>query len=131
MKDGYTKLCKISDLKENQGKRFIVDDIEVAVFKIDGEVFALSNICPHQHTALIYDGFVEDGCVVCPAHGWMFDLKTGKQPTGASGLDTYPTKIIAGRSFCSCKQKRVEVVNKFKFHCHTERSRSVTFYYIR
>ena len=52
--------------------------VEIAVFKIDSKVFALSNICPHQHTALIYDGFVEDGCVVCPAHGWKFNLRTGK-----------------------------------------------------
>jgi nitrite reductase/ring-hydroxylating ferredoxin subunit len=108
MKDGYTKLCKISDLKENQGKRFIIDDIEIAVFKIDSEIFAISNICPHQHTALIYDGFIEDGCVVCPAHGWMFNLKTGKQPTGASGLDTYPTKIIDGEVFALVNKKELK-----------------------
>ena len=94
MGSGFTKICMITELKENQGKRFIVDDVEVAVFKIGEEVFALSNICPHQHTALIYDGFVENEFVVCPAHGWMFNLKTGKQPTGSKGLDSYPVKII-------------------------------------
>ena len=94
MEPGFTKLCKITELKENHGKRFLVDDVEVAVFKIGEEVFALSNICPHQHTALIYDGFVENEFVVCPAHGWMFNLKTGKQPTGSRGLDSYPVKII-------------------------------------
>ena len=108
IKDGYTKLCKISDLIENQGKRFIIDDIEIAVFKIDSEVFAVSNICPHQHTALIYDGFVEDGCVVCPAHGWIFDLKTGKQPTGASGLNTFPIKIIDDEVFALVNKKELK-----------------------
>lgn len=92
MKDRFVKLCKLSELKENQGKRFLVDEIEVAVFKIADEVFAVNNICPHQHTALIYDGFIEDGCVVCPAHGWMFDLRTGKRPTGSRGIDSYPVK---------------------------------------
>ena len=105
MEEGYTKLCKLSDLKEKQGKRFIIDDIEIAVFKFDGEVFAISNICPHQHTALIYEGFVEDGCVVCPAHGWMFDIKTGKQQTGVRGLDTFPIKIINDEVFLLVKKK--------------------------
>ena len=103
MKNDYKKICKVSDLKESQGKRFLIDDVEIAVFKINDEVYAVNNICPHQHTALIYDGFIEDGCVVCPAHGWMFNLKTGKQPTGASGLDTYPIKIIDEEVFAACK----------------------------
>lgn len=94
MEENFKKLCKLNELQENQGKRFIVDDNEVAVFKIGKEVFALNNICPHQHTALLYDGFIENDCVVCPAHGWMFDLKTGKRPTGNRGIDSYPVKIL-------------------------------------
>lgn len=106
--NGYIKLCKLSDLKENAGKRFIVDEVEVALFLIDGEVFAVSNICPHQHTALIYDGFIEDGCVVCPAHGWMFDLRTGKRPTGSRGIDSYPVKIENAEIFILVKKKDLE-----------------------
>jgi len=105
MEAGFKKLCKLSELKEKQGSRFIVDDIEVAVFKIDGEVFAISNVCPHQHTALLYNGFVEDGCVVCPAHGWMFDLRTGKRPSGTRGIDSYPVKIINDEVFALVKAK--------------------------
>ena len=75
MEEGYTKVCKVSELKENQGKRFLINDVDIAVFKINEEIFVVSNICPHQHTSIIYDGFVEDDCVVCPAHGWMFNLK--------------------------------------------------------
>ena len=115
MKEGYTKLCKLSELKDRQGKRFIVDDpdgtglaVEVAVFKIDGEVFAISNICPHQHTAVIYDGFIEDGCVVCPAHGWMFNLRTGKQPTGSRGVDSYPVIIENDEVYALVKKKELK-----------------------
>ena len=104
----YTKICELSDLKENQGKRFLINDVEIAVFKVENEIYAVSNICPHQHTANIYDGFLEDGCVVCPAHGWMFNLKTGKQPTGARGLDTYPIKIIDDEVFALVKPKELK-----------------------
>lgn len=91
--ESFTKLCKVSDLLDRQGKRFIVDDTEVALFKVDDEIYALSNICPHQHTALIYDGFIEDDCVVCPAHGWMFELRSGKLKTGRTALQTFPVLI--------------------------------------
>lgn len=104
----YNKICKLSELTENQGKRFIINDVEIAVFKIKTEVFVLSNICPHQHTALIYDGFIEDGCVVCPAHGWMFNLRTGKQPSGASGLKSFPVKIINNEVYSLVQKKELK-----------------------
>lgn len=108
MEDGYSKVCTVSELKENHGKRFLINDVDIAVFKVNGEVFVLNNTCPHQHTTIIYDGFIEDGCVVCPAHGWMFNLKTGKQPTGARGLDTFPVKIINDEVFALVKAKELK-----------------------
>jgi nitrite reductase/ring-hydroxylating ferredoxin subunit len=108
MDHGYKKVCKVSDLYESTGTRFLINDVDIAVFKINGEVFAVSNTCPHQHTQSIYDGFIEDGCVVCPAHGWMFNLKTGMQPTGARGLDSYPVKIIDDEVFALVKPKELK-----------------------
>lgn len=108
MEDGYSKVCTVSELKENHGKRFLINDVDIAVFKVNGEVFVLNNTCPHQHTTIIYDGFIEDGCVVCPAHGWMFNLKTGRQPTGARGLDTFPVKIINDEVFALVKAKELK-----------------------
>ena len=76
--------------------------------KLMMEFLLLDNVCPHQHTSVIFDGFVEDDCVVCPAHGWMFNLKTGKQPTGARGLDSYPVKIIDDEVFALVKAKELK-----------------------
>ncbi len=89
----FKRVCNIDDLKEKVGKRFFIDDVEIALFKVDGKIYALSNICPHQHTALIYDGFIEDCKVVCPAHGWEFDLKTGRMAQNRKGLDTYEVEV--------------------------------------
>lgn len=108
MEDGYTRVCTVSELAENRGKRFLINDVDVAVFKVNEEIFVLNNVCPHQHTSVIYDGFIEDGCVVCPAHGWMFNLKTGKQPTGAKGLDSYPVKVIDDEIFAIVKAKELK-----------------------
>ncbi len=89
----FFKVCCVDDLVNNSGKRFIVDDVDIALFKVDNKIFALSNVCPHQHSPLIYDGFLEDGCVVCPAHGWMFSLETGKTPTGQRGLSSFEVQV--------------------------------------
>lgn len=92
--EGFKFVCWLDELEEHAGKRFIINDIEIALFKINSKVFAVSNICPHQQTHLIYDGFIENDFVVCPAHGWKFNLKTGKKPSGSNGLSTYPVEII-------------------------------------
>jgi nitrite reductase/ring-hydroxylating ferredoxin subunit len=92
--DGFSFVCKVSELENNIGKRFIINETEIAVFKSNEKIYALNNICPHQQTALIYDGFIEDGCVVCPAHGWKFKLQDGKKPGGSHGLESYDVKII-------------------------------------
>ena len=103
--EGFFKVCRADDLENNTGKRFIVDDVDVAVFKVDNEIYALSNICPHQHSPLIYDGFLEDGCVVCPALGWMFNLETGKTPTGQRGLNSFEVRIEDGMVFAKVFKK--------------------------
>lgn len=109
----FYKVCGVDELKEKEGKRFIIpssdnpdEEVEIALFKVDDEIFALSNICPHQHTALIYDGFIEDNCVICPAHGWKFELRTGNQPNGRKGLDNYQVKIEKGEVYVSAHSKK-------------------------
>ena len=105
--DGFANVCSFEELKEGEGKRLMVNDVEVAVFKVCGKIYALSNICPHQHTALIYDGFIEDEFVVCPAHGWMFNLKTGLMPTGSKGLDSYPVQIVGNQIYIKANKKEL------------------------
>jgi nitrite reductase/ring-hydroxylating ferredoxin subunit len=95
VENNFKKVCRLSDLKEKIGRRFFVDDVDVAVFKVGDEVFALSNMCLHQKAAIIYDGYIDEGFVICPAHGWQFELNTGKVPAGIKGLDKYEVKIVS------------------------------------
>jgi NAD(P)H-dependent nitrite reductase small subunit len=89
----FLYLCDLTDLPEIKGKKYTIDDEEIAVFKIKENVYALSNVCPHQHKAIICDGFLEDNLVVCPAHGWKFRLEDGKQPGNRNGLRSHFVKI--------------------------------------
>jgi 3-phenylpropionate/trans-cinnamate dioxygenase ferredoxin component len=104
--EGFHRICSIKDLNENTGKRFIINNLEIAVFLIQNKAYAVSNICPHKHSALIYDGFVEDENVVCPAHGWTFNIKNGKTLTGSKGLDVYETVCVEDQVYVKVEEKK-------------------------
>jgi nitrite reductase/ring-hydroxylating ferredoxin subunit len=51
----------------------------VALFNVDGHIYALSDMCPHQGGPLS-EGFIQEGTVYCPWHAWPFSLKPSKKP---------------------------------------------------
>ena len=105
--EGFKKVCNLSELKEKIGKQIFADDVEIALFKVEGEVYALSNICPHQQTHLIYEGLIEDCKVICPVHGWEFELKTGNLAQNRRGLQSYEVKIIDNEVFVKILDRRL------------------------
>lgn len=106
--DGFERVCKISSLNENEGQHFKVKDIDIALFKVNGEIFALNNICPHQHANIMHDGFIEEGCVICPAHGWEFNLKDGKMKEAGAKLDSYEVRIVGEYIFVKVFGKKFD-----------------------
>jgi nitrite reductase/ring-hydroxylating ferredoxin subunit len=101
----FEYLCEVNILKDSIGQRFYINDVDVAVFKVGEKIFAVSNICPHQHAPQIYEGFIENECVVCPLHGWIFRLDNGNLFGGSKGLDVFETKIIDGKIFIKVFKK--------------------------
>jgi nitrite reductase (NADH) small subunit len=64
-----------------EGRVFEVDGRRIAVFRTrHGDLFATQAECPHRQGPLA-DGLVGGGQVVCPLHGFRFDLRTG-EPAG-------------------------------------------------
>lgn len=106
---GFEKVCRVDSLKDRIGQRFMVNDIDVAVFKVDDEILAVQNHCPHQHAAIMYEGYVQKKkCkVYCPAHGWEFDLKSGNLHGGHKGLDTYETLVIENEVYVKVTEKEL------------------------
>ena len=91
----FVKICNIADLEENRGKKFQLDqETEIALFKIKGKIHAVDNICPHNHTPKMFNGFVKDNCVLCPIHFYEFNLSDGDSSTFEGGnLRIFETKI--------------------------------------
>lgn len=71
------KLARCEDIPP--GKKMIAnleDGREIAIFNCDGEFYALDNVCPHMGGPL-GEGEMEGCMVVCPWHGWQFNIKDG------------------------------------------------------
>jgi naphthalene 1,2-dioxygenase system ferredoxin subunit len=70
----------------------------LALYGVDGEVYATDNICTHGHARLC-DGFLEGHEIECPLHQGRFDIRSGKAMCAPLTQDvkTYPIKVEDGR----------------------------------
>jgi naphthalene 1,2-dioxygenase ferredoxin component len=71
---------------------------EIALYSVNGDVYATDNICTHGQARLC-EGFLEGHEIECPLHQGKFDVRTG-MPTCApatEALRSYPVKIEGGR----------------------------------
>lgn len=95
MSKEFLRVCTADEIEERKGFRFIVDDVtDIALFKVDGIIYAVDNVCPHNHTPKMHLGYIEDEHVLCPVHFFKFSLKTGKQTSDVGcTLPTYEVKI--------------------------------------
>lgn len=78
--DSQPTLIKIADKSQVPcGGKIVVDgpnQEKIALFNINGIIYALENSCPHMGGPL-GDGDIDDGTVTCPWHGWQFDIASG------------------------------------------------------
>ena len=89
----WLRLCRSIDVQARRGFHVEVDiELDLALFRVDGIVRCVTNVCPHKRIALIYDGFVENGTITCPMHAWQFDICTGLNTAGSGGLKTYEVR---------------------------------------
>jgi naphthalene 1,2-dioxygenase system ferredoxin subunit len=64
-----------------------IDSVKVGLFRIDGEIHALDDICTHGN-ALLSDGFLDGHEIECPLHAGLVDVRTGKGTTAPITRDT-------------------------------------------
>jgi naphthalene 1,2-dioxygenase system ferredoxin subunit len=89
-----------ADLFEGAGIGAQAPGHDLALFSIDGEVFATDNICSHGHAKLC-DGYVEGHEVECPFHQGRFDVRTGAATCAPAteAVKSWPVKIEGGRVY--------------------------------
>ncbi len=99
----FIKVAKTFDL--NPGDTMLVeyDDEDVGLFNIDGQFYAVSDICTHDSGPLV-EGKLDGDCIICPRHGARFNVKTGKQTMPAYlPVPLYQVKIEGDDIFIAPK----------------------------
>ncbi|MDR5835588.1 anthranilate 1,2-dioxygenase ferredoxin subunit AndAb [Caballeronia sp. LZ034LL] len=96
--DGWQYLGALDDFTEGEPMAIVAGEKPVAVFRLGDELFALHDLCTHGH-ARLSDGFVEDGCVECPLHQGLFDIRTGAPRCApvTEAVRAYPIRIVDGQ----------------------------------
>ncbi len=89
----FHRVAATSDVPAGEGLRVKLDQYEIAVFNIDGEFYAIDDVCTHAF-ALLSEGFVEGDVIECPLHSGRFEIKTGKAVAAPCTVDvrTYPVR---------------------------------------
>jgi 3-phenylpropionate/trans-cinnamate dioxygenase ferredoxin subunit len=78
--EGFRRACLLDDVPDSGALRVEFADIDMAIVRSSGDVYAIEDVCSHAEVALS-EGEVEGTTIECWMHGSCFDLCSGA-PTG-------------------------------------------------
>jgi sulfoxide reductase heme-binding subunit YedZ len=95
--DGFVDVCSVDDIPERRAVIACLSGERVAIFRYEGKVSALSNVCQHQNGPLGEGRIVRD-CVVCPWHGYEYLPASGASPAPfTEKVPTFNVRLANGR----------------------------------
>ena len=94
MTTNWIDAAALAEVPEGDVIGVMVAGKEIALFEVDGEVFATDNICSHGH-ARLSDGFLEGREIECPLHQGRFDVCSGQALCAplTENIKTYTVRI--------------------------------------
>jgi len=94
MSENWIDVLALDWVPEADVTSVIVEGLEIALYEVNGEVFATDNLCTHG-AARLSDGFLEGREIECPLHQGRFDVCTGKAMCAplTQDLRVYPVRI--------------------------------------
>jgi naphthalene 1,2-dioxygenase system ferredoxin subunit len=92
---GRVKAASRGDLGVGDILGVIVAGKEIALYEIDGALYATDDVCTHAY-AKLSDGWLDKGEIECPLHAGRFDVKSGKAlcPPVTDDIKTYPVRLV-------------------------------------
>jgi nitrite reductase (NADH) small subunit len=72
------------EVPQGAAREFEVSGRHITIFAIQGSYYAVDSHCPHQGGPLA-QGLIEGHTIMCPWHGWSFDLRSGQRLNGPAG----------------------------------------------
>jgi naphthalene 1,2-dioxygenase system ferredoxin subunit len=100
MSTAWIDIASKDDVPEDDVMGIDINAKSIAIYQVDGEIFATDNICTHGNARLC-DGFLEGHEIECPLHQGKFDIRNGKAMCAplTEDIQIYPVKIEGGRVF--------------------------------
>lgn len=92
----FQKIATVGEIPPGEGRSYPLAGKLIALFHVDGEYFAINDLCPHMGASLA-GGYVEEGLVSCPWHAWRFCVKDGTwadNPRSQIKTDCYPVRVV-------------------------------------
>lgn len=97
--EGWEYVCRIGEIAENRAKIVVAHGERIAIFKYDGKLSAVHNVCKHQLGPL-GEGKVVDGCITCPWHGYQYRPEDGcAPPPFTEKLHTYLLRLAGDKIY--------------------------------
>ncbi len=95
--DGFVRVCAVAEIPEKRARIVTLGGERVAVFRYDGKISAVSNVCQHQNGPL-GEGRILDGCITCPWHGYQYLPESGASPPPfVEKVPTFNVRVRAGQ----------------------------------
>jgi nitrite reductase/ring-hydroxylating ferredoxin subunit len=90
----WREVAKVDDVVEGKVLAASAANKMIALYRIDGTLYATSDICTHAF-ALLSDGYLDGDCIECPIHQSVFHVPTGevRSDPATEPLQTYPVKV--------------------------------------
>ena len=93
----YIEVANLEQLPPGRGTTVSIEGKEIALFNVDGTVYAMDDACLHQGVSLGISK-LEGNIVTCRGHGWKYDVTTGSTyPVPGIGVAAYPVKVVDGK----------------------------------
>ena len=97
--DDFVVAIGENEIKEDSMKLVNVVGRSILLVRHSGQVFGVSNRCPHMGCSLA-NGRLKEFVVTCPCHGWSFDVRNGQYQTAKEiTLTSYECKIENGKIY--------------------------------
>ena len=88
----FVPVAKVTDIPPGSGLLVEMKERDIALFYLDGIVYATSDLCPHQGASLS-SGTLKGEKIICPWHQWCFNVKDGSSPLNPRlKIKTYEVK---------------------------------------
>ena len=82
-----------SEIGERRSKLIRLEGEEIALWRVGGKLYAINNVCPHQHFSMLHQGTLSGVHLTCPMHGWTFSLEDGLPKTGNGRAKVYQVRV--------------------------------------